>query len=88
MNKLPTPWHHNEAGLGGISQAQAFNDDTGLTIVMFDPMSPMMPDLLELMEHDEASISDMLRNYITFDNDSLNRAGPQGLQIVTADWSR
>ena len=59
------------------------NNLTGKTVVMLDPVSPLMARLLDLHESGE-SVTDIVRDWLTIGNIALARSGPPGVMIVNA----
>lgn len=59
------------------------NNLTGKTVVMLDPVSPLMHSFFELHEHGE-SVTDIVRGWLTIGNTALARSGPPGVMVVSA----
>jgi hypothetical protein len=75
MDVLPTPWT-------SWSPAEV----AGKTIVLLDPVAPLMADLLGMVDYDTPEVMNIIKNYIQIGNIPLNRAGPKDLMIVSARW--
>jgi hypothetical protein len=58
----------------------------GKTIVLLDPVAPLMADLLGMVDYDTPEVMNIIKNYIQIGNTPLSRAGPTGLKIVSARW--
>lgn len=62
------------------------NKMAGKTVVMFDPVSPVVQELYELQEEGE-DISQIIHGgYLSVGNSNLNRQGPAGLMIPSVAW--
>ena len=72
---IPNPWIGNRPDFFA-----------GKTVVLLDPVADSLWKLMEFMEHKEADLSEMVRNYFTIGNTTLPRKGPKGLMIVSANW--
>ena len=59
------------------------NNLTGKTVVLLDPVSPLMEKLLAIHESGE-SVTDIIRSWVDIGNTALVRAGPPGVMIVNA----
>jgi len=65
------------------------NDLTGQTVVMLDPVSPVLETLLEMRSHGNgADAGEIINNYLNFGNTGLPRGGPSGLMIVSVNWKK
>lgn len=64
------------------------NDLTGKTVVLLDPVSTVIQELMELSSVGE-NINDIIHNnYLRIGNTPLNRHGPSGLLIPEVNWNR
>ncbi|MDH5394403.1 MAG: hypothetical protein OEY11_14560 [Gammaproteobacteria bacterium] len=73
MNIIPHPFMSNELA--------------GKTVVMLDPMSPIMEYLLEMQQHDAGNVGEIINSkYLTIGNTQLSRKGPAGLLIPSVQW--
>ena len=59
------------------------NNLTGKTVVLLDPVSPLMTRLLGLHDSGE-SVTDLVRDWMSIGNTALARSGPPGVMIVNA----
>jgi hypothetical protein len=71
MNIIPHPW--------------VGNDLTGKTVVMLDPVSSVVEDLL-YMHEDGEQVIDIIRDYINLGNSELGRKKPDAVMSVAASW--
>ncbi len=63
------------------------NDLTGKTVVLLDPVAPIMGDLLSLHNDPAAHLVKIFeQGFIKIGNTKLPRRGPAGLMIVSAEW--
>ena len=61
----------------------------GKTVVLFDPVSPVVLRLSELFIHhddEENPIGEIIKSYIKIGNTQLNRKGPSSLLIPSVKW--
>ncbi len=58
------------------------NNLTGKTVVLLDPVSPLMQRMLTLHDHGE-SVTDIVREWVRIGNTPLVRAGPPGVMCVS-----
>ena len=61
----------------------AGNNLTGKTVVMLDPVSPLMHSFLNLHESG-GSVTEIMRDWVTIGNTALARVGPPGVMVVNA----
>ena len=59
------------------------NNLTGKTVVLLDPVSPLMARLLDLHDSGE-SVTEIVRDWMGIGNTALVRSGPPGVMIVNA----
>jgi hypothetical protein len=63
-----------------------FVDRKDYTVLMLDPMSPVVAQLAELHAQGEKVNHLILRGYVEFGNDAMPRACPPGVMPVSAKW--
>lgn len=59
------------------------NNLTGKTVVLLDPVSPLMSRLLDLHDAGE-SVTEIVRDWLTIGNTALVRKGPPGVMVCAA----
>jgi hypothetical protein len=62
------------------------NDLTGKTIVLLDPVSPVMEEIMLLRDSGEDINKMIMDGYFNIDATPIIRNGPPGIQIVSVDW--
>lgn len=63
------------------------NDLTGKTVVMLDPVSKVLEDLLEINQHDRSDVVDIIKSgYLKIGNTKLKRKSPKGLLVPSVKW--
>jgi hypothetical protein len=62
------------------------NDLTGKTIVLLDPVSPVVEELMLLRDAGNDINKMIMDGYFNIDATQITRNGPPGVQVVSVDW--
>lgn len=68
----------------------AYRPSSDSTLVMIDPVSPVLEQLLTLRQHDggELEVTRIIRDYMVIGNTALKRKGPRDILITSMRWKK